>query len=476
MSERAAADICVVGAGAAGLSVAAGAAQLGARVVLFEAGRMGGECLNTGCVPSKALLAAAQAAQAVRAAPAFGIRVEAPAVDWAAVRAHVDGAIAAIAPHDSEERLTGLGVRVVRARARFVGRREVEGGGVRVRARFLVVATGAAPALPPLAGLESVPFLTNENVFALDQRPARLLVLGGGPVGCELAQAFRRLGTEVALLSDSRLLPRDDAEAAAVVAGRLRAEGVEVHEGVAAAAVAAAPGGVGVTLADGRRPDGSHLLLATGRRVEVEGLGLEAAGIAAAPKGIPVDRRLRTANRRVFAVGDAAAVAGVGALRFTHVAAHHAAVVLRQALFRLPARVEARAVPWVTYTDPELAHVGLSEADAAAAGRPARVWRAPIAATDRARTDRAPEGVVKVVTTPGGRVLGATVVARHAGEMILPWVLAVRRRARIAEIAGAIVPYPTLSEAGKAAAAAYFVPKLTGTRARGLVRLLARLG
>lgn len=476
MTETLRPDLCVLGAGAAGLSVAAGAAQLGADVVLFEPGRMGGECLNTGCVPSKALLAAAQAAQGVRLAPAFGVAAAAPEIDWSSVRRHLDGAIAAIAPNDSEERMTALGVRVVRAPARFLGRREVAGGGLRLRPRFTVIATGSRPAVPAIPGLDAVPHLTNETIFALPERPRHLLVLGGGPIGCEMAQAFRRLGSRVTLLSDSPLLPRDDPEAAAVVAGRLRDEGVDVREGIEIAAFAAAGNGLEARLADGERVAGSHLLVAAGRRVAAEGLRLEAAGIDVGPQGIPVDRRLRTANRRVFAIGDVATVAGQGAMRFTHMAAHHAGVVVRQALFRLPGRVETRAVPWVTYTDPELAHVGLSETDALAAGRPFRLWRAPVSETDRARTDAVPEGFAKIVTTPGGRVLGATIVARHAGELLLPWVLAVKRGMRVGEIAGAIVPYPTLSEVGKAAATQYFMPKLTAPWAQGLVRLLARLG
>jgi pyruvate/2-oxoglutarate dehydrogenase complex dihydrolipoamide dehydrogenase (E3) component len=349
MTAPVTADLCVIGAGSGGLSVAAGAAQLGARVVLIEAGAMGGDCLNTGCVPSKALLAAAKHAHAMTTGRRFGVAPAIPQIDFAAAKDHVAATIAAIAPHDSQERFEGLGVQVIRAPARFVSPREVAAGGTRIRARRFVLATGSRPAIPPVPGIESVPYLTNETIFDLRTRPEHLIVLGGGPIGIEMAQAHRRLGSAVTVIEADRALGRDDPETAAVVLAALRAEGVAIREQTAAARIA---GGAGVTvhLPDGSAVAGTHLLVAAGRRVETEALGLAEAGIKAGPKGIAVDARLRTTNRRVHAIGDAA-----GGLQFTHVAGYQAGVVIRSALFGLPARQRTDHIPWVTYTDPELA-------------------------------------------------------------------------------------------------------------------------
>src|SRR5918995_5134528 len=352
-------DICVIGAGSGGLAVAAGAVQMGADVVLVEKGRMGGDCLNYGCVPSKSLIAAGKAAQTVRTAARFGVNGHEPAVDFLAVHDHVKGVIAAIAPHDSEERFAGLGVKVLRARARFAGPREIDVAGQRVRARRFVVATGSSPAVPPVPGLAEAPYLTNETVFDLTERPEHLIVLGGGPIGCELAQAQRRLGAKVTVLELFAILPKDDPAAVEVVRRRLLSEGIELHEHVEVARVERDGNGVAVTIkgAAGEQDIvGSHLLVAAGRRANVEGLGLEAAGVAYSAKGITVDARLRTSNKRIYAIGDVA-----GGPQFTHMAAHHAGIVIRNALFRLPAKVDTRAVPWVTYTEPELAHVGATE-------------------------------------------------------------------------------------------------------------------
>lgn len=464
-------DLCVIGAGSAGLSVAAGAARMGASVVLVERGLMGGDCLNHGCVPSKSLLAAAALAQARREGGAFGVAPVTPEVDFAAVRAHVRGVIAGIAPHDGVERFEGLGVTVLRAEARFTGHAELAAAGTTVRARRFVVATGSRPAVPDLPGLAALPYLTNETVFELDELPRRLLVLGGGPVGCELAQAFRRLGGEVALATRGGILPRDDPELAAVVRARLLAEGVELHE---RAEVRRAAAGPALALAAGgaeRELAGSHLLVAAGRRPQVDGLGLEAAGVAVDARGVKVDARLRTTNARVFAIGDV-----TGGPRFTHAAGHQAGVVIRNALFRWPARADRAAMPRVTYTDPELAAVGLSQPEAEARGAAHEVVRWPFAEVDRARAERRTEGLVKLVLGRRGRVLGAAVAGARAGELILPWVLAIDRRLPLSALAGAVVPYPTLSEASKRAAGAWYAPRLFGPGTRRLVRLLAKLG
>ncbi|HEX6101887.1 MAG TPA: FAD-dependent oxidoreductase [Alphaproteobacteria bacterium] len=473
MAEWTKADLCIVGAGSAGLSIAAGAAQMGARTVLIERGLMGGDCLNFGCVPSKSLLAAAKAATVWRSGAAFGVDGAAPKVDWARVRAHMQEVIASIAPHDSAERFEGLGVRVIRAEARFTGPEELVAGGIAVRARRFVIATGSEPLVPPIPGLEQAPILTNETIFGIEALPQHLLVLGGGPIGAELAQAFRRLGAEVTLIEAARLLPKDDEEAAALVRASLAGDGVRIQEG--AKAIGAERDGSGVALTierQGReeRIAGSHLLVAVGRRPTVAGLNLEAAGVAFDNKGIRVDERLRTSNHRIFAAGDVA-----GGPQFTHMAGHHAGVVIRNALFGIPAKVEAKAVPWVTYTDPELAQVGLTEAAAREQGQDPAVLRSSYEESDRARAERAGAGFVKVIASRRGEVLGATIVGRGAGELILPWVLAMQNGIGLKSMAKAIAPYPTLSEIGKRAAGSFFTPRLFGAGTRRVVRLLQRL-
>ncbi len=476
MSHRLTVDVCVIGAGSGGLTLAAVASRLGAKVALVEKGEMGGDCLNTGCVPSKALIAAAGHARSVRDASRFGIRAAAPETDWAAVHRHVREVQAAIAPNDSQERFESLGVRVIRAAGRFEDERTVCAGDVRIHARFFVLATGSSPFVPPIPGLADVPYFTNENLFGHVDPVGRLLVIGGGPIGLEMAQAHRRLGAEVVVLEAGRMLPRDDAELAAVVVERLRGEGIALHEGAEVMRVERcdAGGGSGVRIhariaGQERRLDGTHLLVATGRRANVDGLNLDAAGVRHGPRGVEVDARLRTTNRRVFAIGDVA-----GPYPFTHMAAYQAGIVIRNMLFRMPARVDYSAVPWVIYTDPELAHVGMSEADAGRAGRPVRILRWSFADNDRAQAERRTEGRIKVVVGRRGRVLGASIAGLHAGELIQPWILAVSRRMKIGDMAAMIAPYPTLGEANKRVAGTFYEEALFSSRMRWLVRWLLR--
>ncbi len=472
-SETIKTDICVIGAGSGGLSVAAGASQMGARVVLVEQGRMGGDCLNYGCVPSKALIAAGGAAAAVREGAVFGLDPAEPLIDFKRVHDHVQGVIAGIAPNDSIERFEGLGVRVIQASARFVGRREIAAGENRVRAKYFVVATGSSPSAPPIPGLDDTPHLTNETVFDLTERPEHLIVLGAGPIGCELAQAHRRLGARVTVLEMFAALAKDEPETAAVVRRRLATEGVDLREGVTVNRIAGGDEGVAVEIErDGSAETlrGSHLLVAAGRAANVAGLELEAAGIRYSQTGIEVDRRLRTSNRRVFAVGDVA-----GAYQFTHVAGYHAGIVIRNALFKLPAKVDETAIPWVTYTDPELAHVGLGETAARAKlGDRLRVLRWSFAENDRAQAERATEGLIKAMVDKKGQIHGASIAGRHAGELILPWALAIRNRLKIADMAGVIAPYPTRSEISKRVAGSFYMRSLFSERTRKLVRLLLK--
>ena len=471
MTRHIAPDLCVIGAGSGGLAVAAGAAQMGAEVVLVERGAMGGDCLNFGCVPSQSLLAAARVADFWRRGAALGIAYAPPQIDFAAVAESVQRVIASIAPNDSEERFAGLGVRVLRAEARFTSPRTVRAGEIEIRPRRFVIATGSQPMVPAIPGLGGVPYLTNETVFANRELPEHLIIIGGGPIGIEMAQAHRRLGARVSVIDVGPLLPRDDPELAASLTERLSEEGIDTRPRTEIAAVEHDGEAVAIRLASGERIAGSHLLVAAGRRPSIEALDLSAAGIAATVKGITVDARLRTTNRRAFAIGDVA-----GGPQFTHIALYHAGIVIRNALFHLPAKVDYRALPWVTYTDPELAQVGLTEAAARAADRSVRVLRWHFAENDRAQTERETEGLVKIMTRGNGLIAGASILGAGAGDLILPWALAISQKLKIGALANLIVPYPTRNEASKRAAGSYYTPTLFSPRTRRLVRFLARFG
>jgi pyruvate/2-oxoglutarate dehydrogenase complex dihydrolipoamide dehydrogenase (E3) component len=475
MNRRIETDICVIGAGSGGLSVAAGAAQLGAPTVLIERGKMGGDCLNYGCVPSKAMLAAAKAAQTARGAGKFGVAAGEVTVDFAQVMAHVQGVIAAIEPNDSEERFTKLGCHVIRAAARFISPREVAAGDHIVRARRFVIATGSSAAIPSIPGLDQTPFLTNETLFENRVRPDHLVIVGGGPIGMEMAQAHRRLGARVTVLARSRVLARDDAGLAGVVAAALRGEGVEILENVEILSAARQENGqIRIAMRDEageRQITGSHLLVAAGRAPNVAGLGLEAAHISYDAKGVKTDASLRTSNRRVYAIGDVC-----GGPQFTHVAGYHAGLIIRSGLFRIPARSDHGAVPHVTYCDPELAQVGLTESDASRAGLKPGVLHWRFDENDRAQAERRTEGMAKVITGKGGVILGAGIVGMNAGELLQPWILAMTRKLKIGAMTSMIAPYPTLGEINKRIAGSYYTPGLFSPRTRRIVSLLRRFG
>jgi len=465
-------DICVIGAGSGGLSVAAGAVQMGAMVALVEKGDMGGDCLNTGCVPSKALLAAGEKAQAVRDARCFGIQAAEPVVDWAVVNRHVHQVIGSIAPNDSQERFEELGVHVIRAAGEFVDGRTLQAGNVTIRAKYFVIATGSSPFVPPIEGLNDVGYFTNENIFDNKEPVDHLIVIGGGPIGMEMAQAHRRLGAKVTVMEVARLLIKDDPELAKIVIEHLREEGIAFYEGGRNLRFEKTSEDIAAycEMDEGKQcVHGSHLLISTGRRANVNGLNLEAAGVGYSPRGVDVDARLRTSNKRIFAIGDV-----TGPYQFTHMAAYQAGIVIRNILFKLPAKVDYSAVPWVTYTDPELAHVGMSEADAEQSGRVVRVLRWKFEENDRAQAERRTEGMLKVITAKNGRILGASIVGLHAGELIHPWVLAVSQKMKIGAMAGMIAPYPTLSEVSKRIAGSFYTPSLFSERTRKIVRFLLR--
>jgi pyruvate/2-oxoglutarate dehydrogenase complex dihydrolipoamide dehydrogenase (E3) component len=467
-------DVCIIGAGSAGLSVAAGVAQLGLSTVLIEADRMGGDCLNTGCIPSKALLAAGKLMHAHRHPTLAGVPPHAFVTDRAAVNAHVRGTIETIAPHDSVERFEGLGVHVIKAHARFLDSGRVQAGGETIAAKTFVVATGSTPAIPPIPGLDPARVLTNETIFDLDVVPEHLVVIGGGPIGIEMAQAHRRLGSRVTIVERNAILPKDEPELVEVVRRTLVGEGVEIFENVQVTSLAHGADGTTVVVAAAggeRRLAASHVLVAAGRTVTVDGLDLDKAGVAHGPRGITVDARLRTTNRRIYAIGDVA-----GGPQFTHVAGYHAGIVVRNIAFRLPARVDYRALPWVTYTDPELAHVGLTLVEARSRhGDGAQSLILPFTGLDRAVAERRTEGLVKVIADKAGRVLGCSIVGPGAGELIGLWALAIDRRLKLRHLAGLVLPYPTYSEIGKQVAGAWYKSSLFSDRTRWLVRLLGKL-
>lgn len=468
-------DLCVIGAGSGGLSVAAGAIQMGASVVLIEKGLMGGDCLNYGCVPSKALLAAGHAAHAHENAGPFGVSFSDPVVDFQAVHDHVKSVIAGIAPHDSVERFESLGVTVLQGAAQFTSDKEVSVNGQVVRARRFVVATGSSAFVPPIQGIETTPYLTNETIFDLTSAPGHLIIIGGGPIGCEMAQAHRQLGCSVTVIEAGQILPKDDPDLVDVVRPALTDQGVAFVEG--AKVVEVANDGESVRIVYEQNGElgqvvGSHLLVAAGRKASVGGLGLAEAGIKHSPKGIEVDGGLRTSNRKVYAIGDCA-----GGLQFTHVAGYHAGIVIRSALFRLPAKADHSSVPWVTYTDPELAQVGLTEAEAREKhGDSIRVLTWPFEENDRARAEYKTKGLVKVVVAKNGRVLGCGIAGSQAGELIQVWVLALSQNLKIGAMASMIAPYPTLGEVSKRAAGAYYTPSLFSRKTKAVVRFLSWFG
>lgn len=469
-------DICVIGAGSGGLTVAATAASFGVPVVLIEKGKMGGDCLNYGCVPSKALLAAAKHAACVRQSPDFGVMADPQFdVDFNKVMAHVKSVIAAIAPNDSEERFTALGVKVIRAEGKFTDADTVKADGFEIKPRRFVIATGSSPLVPPIPGLDAVAHFTNETIFENQQRPAHLVVIGGGPIGLEMAQAHRRLGSEVTVVEAARAFAKDDPELAGVVLDQLAREGVVIRENAQVTRVEkAGRNGVRVFFQSGDGEEnvvGSHLLVAVGRKANVDGLGLEAAGIKFDKRSIKVDATLRTTNRRAYAIGDVA-----GSLQFTHVAGYHAGLVIRSIMFRMAAKPDTSIIPWATYTDPELAHVGWDEKTAREKLGQISVLRWPFHENDRAQAERKTAGMIKVIADRKGRIKGATIAGANAGELINLWALAVSKKLTLRDIAGYIPPYPTMSEAGKRAAVTHFAPLTRKPWLRSIIGLLRRFG
>ena len=470
------ADIAVIGAGSGGLSVAAGAAMLGLKVVLFEKGEMGGDCLNYGCVPSKALLTAARKAQTFRDAENYGLTPAEPAVDWLRVRDHVNGVIEQIAPVDSQERFEGLGVTVIREAAAFVDRKTVGSASTIVSARRIVVATGSRAFIPPIEGLAETPYLTNETLFDLDVLPEHLIILGGGPIGIEMGQAFRRLGSRVTVIEMGKALGRAEPDHAKMALERLQHEGVDLKEGYKAVSASPTGDGVRVSVEDenGATQDisGSHLLVAVGRVPVLDSLNLEAAGISFDRNGIKTMPNLRSAtNPKVWVVGDAA-----GRGQFTHLAGWHASVFVRNALFKSSTRADSLPLPAVTYIEPELAQVGMTESEAREAyGVDVKVAEFHFEENDRAIAERSHEGGAKIVTRKNGEILGASVVGDGAGDIIQIVGFAMSNKQKIKSLTNFISPYPTRAEVVKRAASKWYEPLVFGSGAKRLVNLLQRI-
>ena len=469
-------DIVVIGGGAGGLVVAAGGASLGAKVALVEKHKMGGDCLWYGCVPSKTLIKSAHVAHAMRHADRWAIPPHAPSPRLADVMERVAGVIRGIEPTDSPERFRSLGVDVNLGDGKFVAPDAFEVNGRRLTAKTFVISTGSRPAMLPIPGLAEAGALTNETLFDLREDVAHLVVIGGGPIGSEMAQAFRRLGSDVTVVDIApRILPREDADMADVVYRRMLAEGVRFHFESSIAKVEGRRGDVRVMVKgkDGaeRSIQATHVLVAAGRKANVETLALDVAGVQLDKGRIVSDARLRTTNPRIFVVGDVA-----GGYQFTHVAEHHAGIVLRQAIFKLFWTKPSKVVPWCTYTDPEIARVGPSEDEAKQQGIAHKVYRFGFDEIDRARAEGETEGFAKLVTDPSGRILGAAIVGPHAGELIAEYVLAVSKGMKAGDISASIHTYPTLASINRRVADQRLKEGLTPTSKAWIKRIFGLQG
>jgi pyruvate/2-oxoglutarate dehydrogenase complex dihydrolipoamide dehydrogenase (E3) component len=459
-------DLVVIGGGTAGLVSAIGSAGLGATVALVERRLLGGDCLNVGCVPSKAVLRSARAIGELRRAPSLGIRVGSIESDFAAIMGRMRARRAEISPHDSAKRLQHAGVDVFFGNGRFTSDRTIEVDGRILLFNRAVIATGSRPTAPPVPGLDQLPSLTNETVFWLTELPKRMLVIGAGPIGCELAQAFARFGAAVTVFDVAPgVLPNEDPDAAAMVHRRLVEDGITFHLGVKLVEAAANGGDVVLRYehAGGMgRAGGDRLLVAAGRAPNVEGLGLDAAGVAVSKQGVIVNDRLQTSNRRIYAAGDVCS-----RFKFTHAADAMARIVIQNALFYGRRRASALVIPWCTYTDPEVAHVGAYEAEAREQGHRVETITIPLSDVDRAIIDDERDGFVRV-HHERGRLLGCTIVAAHAGEMIAEPTFALAHRGTLGDLSATIHPYPTQTEALRMAGDTYRRSRLTSRVKRSL--------
>lgn len=464
-------DLCIIGGGAAGLVTAAGAAALGAKVILIEQHRLGGDCLYTGCVPSKALIHAAGVAHTVNTAQQFGLSARLDPVNQSAAMQRIADVIKTIEPNDSPERFRAMGVEVVFAEAQFIDQDCLLLEDRQITARKFVLATGSRPFIPPISGLAGVDYLTNETIFNVTENISHLIVIGSGAIGCEMAQSFARLGTKVSLLSNTAILPREDADMSAVVEHQFINDGIDLHLNSSVDSVEKSEFGVSVYLDDATVINGSHILVATGRSANIDKLGLDKAGVKTVKGRLVIDKRLRTTNKKIFACGDVA-----GPYLFTHMAEHQAGIVLRNALFHLPAKAQNKNIPWCTFTAPELARVGLSELEAQQTGVKHRVYTFPFAELDRGITDGETEGMAKIITSAKGKLLGACIVGHHAGELIAEYVLAISQGLNVSALSNTIHIYPTLAQINKRVADQRMKESLTASRKKWIKRLFRLRG
>jgi pyruvate/2-oxoglutarate dehydrogenase complex dihydrolipoamide dehydrogenase (E3) component len=470
------ADFCIIGAGAGGITLATTAAAFGQRVVLIEKHRMGGDGLNYGSVPANALLTAANRAHAVRTSAQFGITASDPLVDHAAVNRYVASVVAEISANSTIERFGGMGIRVISAAAKFLDPSTVAAGEHRIKARSFVIATGSSPIIPPIAGLRDVPYFTNETIFDNKNAIPRLVVIGAGITGLELAQAHCRLGSAVTVIDHAHAIADEDVELKRGLFSSLASEGIVVRESTRIKRVSGTIGKIRVELEanpgeQNETIECDAILVTAGRKPNIADLGLDAAGVKLMGNVVKIDEGLRTTNKRVYAVGDAA-----GGARYTHIASDHADLVLRRVLFRSSAKSKAKAAPRVIFTEPALAAVGLSEAEARAKHGRINVLRWPYHENDRARIERKTEGHIKVVTTKRGQILGVGIVGAEAGELIQMWCLAISQNLNIKAMTQWISPYPTLTEMNKRAAIRYFATLPSNPFLRKVIALLAKLG
>jgi len=449
-------DICVIGAGSGGLSVASGAVQLGMTVTLIEKGDMGGDCLNTGCIPSKALLYAAKSG-----------------MDYKDAIAHVAQSIKTIEPHDSVERFEGLGCTVIQSSGRFIDKNRVEtDNGYKIKAKFIVIAAGSSPFIPPIKGIDKDKILTNETLFKLTKKPTHLAIIGGGPIGVEMAQAHIQLGCDVTIIDANTIMANDDPEAVDIVRQSLIHKKIKLMENAAITEIKHGDKTHKIILKDGTEIDASHILVATGRAANIDGLNLKNADIEHTKKGIVVNKRMQTNHNNIYAIGDIS-----GGPQFTHVAGYQAGIVVRNICFRLPATVDYKALPWVTYASPELAQVGLNEKSAIEkfGADNIRIMKQDIKGNDRAITENIDHGFVKIIGRNNGKIIGVTIVADNAGDMIAIWALAISKSMKFSDVAGIILPYPTVSEISKGIAGAWYKDQLFSDRTRKIISWLQKL-
>ncbi len=462
-------DVIVIGGGAAGLTAAGGCALFGLKVALIEGNKMGGECLNNGCVPSKAIITAAKRAQEAREEKRYGVQLAAPKVEWAGVHKHIHDAIAHIEPHDSKETFEEMGCEVIMAHATITGKQSVEVGGRTLTAPRIVIATGSGPFVPPIDGLETTPYLTNENLFDLPELPAHLVIIGGGVIGMEMAQSFRRLGSDVTIIEPGEPMGRDDRESVQVVVDTMKEEGVTFVQGKAEK-VEGSEGNITVHTGGGETVTGSHLLIAVGRKARVTGYGLEELGMELGRNGIKVDDRRRTSVKGIYAIGDCRE-----GPRLTHVSGYEGSNVALEITTGIPTKVDWKALPWCTYTEPEVAQIGMTEQEAKEKhGDAVTIIKEGFDHNERAIAEDSTKGHLKVILK-GKKVIGASICGKNAGELLLPFTQSITGKSNTFAMGSAIISYPTRSEITKAAAFSAWEPTVFGSLPKKYAGLVAKM-